>query len=96
MATPKAADCVPETSPGEVPKTGTGTSAELPFTGPGDVLIAILVAALAGTGGMLLMLGAGSRESIEALSPRGMRSTTGFRVAYRELLKRQVDGDDAR
>lgn len=98
--TPNAADCVPETpdarGPAPSQRTGTGTTAQLPFTGPGDVLIAILVAALAGTGGLLLMLMAGGRESIEALSPRGMGSTTGFRVAYRELLKRQVDGDDSR
>lgn len=70
---------------------GNGTS--LPFTGPGDVLLAVIIALLAGTGGMLLLMGANGREVIEGLNRRTMASPSGFRVAYRELLKREV-GDD--
>lgn len=76
----------------DVPSADTPTGGgQLPFTGPGDVLLAVLLALLAGTGGFLLLAGAAGREQIEALSARGMGSPSGFKLAYRELLKQQVD-----
>jgi hypothetical protein len=98
-----ADDCTPDTPktpevPVEHPKTPEtpivdvpGSGGELPFTGPGDVLLAIVLALLAGTGGFLLLAGAAGREQIEALSARNMGSPSGFKLAYRELLKQQVD-----
>lgn len=96
--TPTAADCIPVTSDNTIEKVpattaAAGGSPELPFTGPGDVAIALLIALLAAVGGTLLVMGAGSKESLESLNPRGMNSTTGFRVAYRDLLKRQIGND---
>jgi hypothetical protein len=89
---------VPITTNTELPKEkpvveSASGAPELPFTGPGDVAIALIVALLAAVGGSLLMLGAGGKESLESLNPRGMNSTTGFRVAYRDLLKRQIGRD---
>jgi hypothetical protein len=75
----------------DVPAATPGAGTELPFTGPGDVILAIVIALLAGTGGALLLLGAGSREVIEGLSKRTMASPSAFRVAYREHLKRQLE-----
>lgn len=72
-------------------KTVPHGGGELPFTGPGDVLLAILLAMLAGTGGLVLLAGASGREQIEALSARSMSSPSGFKLAYREVLKQQVD-----
>ncbi|MCW2949659.1 MAG: hypothetical protein JWN41_672 [Thermoleophilia bacterium] len=66
-------------------------SGELPFTGPGDVLLAVLLALIAGTGGVLLLMAAGGRETIDSLNKRTLASASGFRVAYRELLKRQIE-----
>jgi hypothetical protein len=61
---------------------------QLPFTGPGDVFLAILIALVAGTGGMLLLMAATGREELESVNKRTLASASGFRVAYRELLKR--------
>ena len=86
--TPNAAECIPDT-PGEfVPQAPGG--GELPFTGPGDVVLAIVLALLAGTGGVLFLLGAAGREQLDGLSRRGMDSPSGFHVAYRELRKQQL------
>lgn len=75
----------------DIPAATPGAGTELPFTGPGDVILAIVIALLAGTGGVLLLLGAGSREVLEGLSKRTMASPSAFRVAYREHLKRQLE-----
>jgi hypothetical protein len=77
----------PSTAPGPTP----GSGQDLPFTGPGDVILAIVIALLAGTGGLILLLGASGREAIENLSRRTMKSPSAFRVAYREHLKRQLE-----
>lgn len=87
--TPKAAACIPDTAvkpAAQAPGAGT----PLPFTGPGDVMAAVLLAMLAGTGGLMLLMVAGSREAIEGLSRRSMASPSGFKVAYRDLLKQQL------
>ena len=39
---------------------------------------------------LLLLLGATGREQIDGLNKRTLASASGFRVAYRELLKRQT------
>lgn len=88
-ATRPVSPSVPNEVPGEAPAPGGG--AELPFTGPGDVVFAIVLALLAGTGGILFMAGAAGREQIEGLSRRTMGSPSGFKLAYRELLKQQVN-----
>jgi hypothetical protein len=86
---PKTSD-IPST-PGDIVGEDTVSGAgELPFTGPGDVLLAVVIALLAGMGGTLLLLGAASRDEIDGLNKRTLASASGFRVAYRELLKRQV------
>jgi len=88
--TPNAPACIPD-SPAPTRDTappGGGTS--LPFTGPGDVVLAIVLALLAASGGILLLLGATGREAIDGLNRRSMASPSGFKVAYRELLKRQL------
>jgi hypothetical protein len=87
-------DCTPDTPntvPEDVPGTTPGSGTELPFTGPGDVALAIVLALLAGTGGMLFLFGASGREQLEGLNHRGMDSPSGFHVAYRELRKQQLD-----
>ncbi|MCW2956951.1 MAG: hypothetical protein JWO69_1820 [Thermoleophilia bacterium] len=99
--TPELPDEVPQTPDLPVEDTPTITNVpdvpstpgggDLPFTGPGDVMLAIAIALLAGTGGMLLLLGAGPREALERLNRRTMASPSAFRVAYREHLKRQLE-----
>jgi hypothetical protein len=81
----------PKTPIQDVPAATPAGGGELPFTGPGDVLLAILLALLAGTGGILLLAGASGREQIEALSHRSMGSPSGFKLQYREVLKDLVD-----
>lgn len=85
---PKIAD-VPQAPAINTARVVSGAG-ELPFTGPGDVLLAVVIALLAGMGGTLLLMGAASREEIDGLNKRTLASASGFRVAYRELLKRQV------
>ena len=70
------------------PHRGGGS---LPFTGPGDVVLAVVLALLMGTGGMLLLMGAGSREAFEGMTRRSMGSSSGFERARRELLKRDME-----
>jgi hypothetical protein len=82
--------CVPTTP--DAPGGGGSDDRPLPFTGPGDVLLAVIIALLAGTGGLLLMLGASSRESLDELSRRSMASPSGFKVAWRELVRRDPEG----
>ncbi len=92
--TPETPDAKPET-PDAVPDTPTTTgSGDLPFTGPGDVVLALVLAMLAGSGGILFMAGASGREQIEGLSSRTMDSPSGFHVAYRDLRKSQLSDDD--
>lgn len=90
--TPKTPDVLPRTPeipevPGRTPNGG----GDLPLTGPGDVLLAIVLALLAGTGGILLLAGAHGREQIEALSRRSMSSPSGFKLQYREVLRQLTD-----
>lgn len=73
--------------PGETPRGG----GDLPFTGPGDVLLAVLLAMLAATGGFALLAGATGREQLETLNRRTMASPSGFKLQYREVLKQLVD-----
>lgn len=81
--------CVPDNQPG--PKVTTqGGGAQLPFTGPGDVVLAILLAMLAGAGGLLFLVGATGREQIDGLSKRTMSSPSGWHIAYRDLRKNQL------
>jgi len=97
--TPSLEGCTPDTpdideppiedTPGKTPVKGDGT---LPFTGPGDVVLAVVLALLAGTGGILFLFGAAGREAIEGLNRRDMSSPSGFKLAYRELLKQQMKG----
>lgn len=75
------------TPTGDAPAGG----GQLPFTGPGDVLLAIVLALLAGSAGILFMAGAAGRAQIDGLNPRGMDSPSGFKLAYRELLRQQVN-----
>ncbi|MCB0878909.1 MAG: hypothetical protein KDC46_08010 [Thermoleophilia bacterium] len=95
--TPETPNVTPEqpkvtpTTPNVVPDSAPGGGGQLPFTGPGDVLLAIVLALLAGTGGILFLMGASGREAIEGLSKRNMDSPSGFHVAYRELRKQQLD-----
>jgi hypothetical protein len=84
-----AAHCVPD-APATKPPGGGG---ELPFTGPGDVLLALLLASLAGAGGMLLLAGASGREELDGLNRRTLASPSGFKLAHRELVKQQVGRD---
>ncbi len=70
--------------------TGSGDT-DLPFTGPGDVVLAIVLALLAGSGGILFLFGASGREQLDTLNRRGMDSPSGFHLAYRELRKDQLD-----
>jgi hypothetical protein len=91
-STPEVPKEVPNQVPDAVPGVQPGGGGNLPFTGPGDVLLAIVLAMLAGTGGILLLLGASGREQLDGLNRRDMGSTSGFGVAYRELRKQQVDG----
>lgn len=95
-ATPATPQEGPST-PNEVPTTTAdipaadrpGGGTELPFTGPGDVVLAIVLALLAGTGGILFMAGATGREELAGLRRRTMDSPSGFKLAYRELLRQQ-------
>lgn len=91
-STPEVPKEVPNQVPDAVSGDQPGGGGNLPFTGPGDVLLAIVLAMLAGTGGILLLLGASGREQLDGLNRRDMGSTSGFGVAYRELRKQQVDG----
>lgn len=86
---PQAPGCVPST-PQDRPRTPVG-GGDLPFTGPGDVVLAIVLALLAGTGGILFLTGATGREQLDGLQVTGMDSPSGFKLAYRELLKQQTD-----
>lgn len=86
---PDTPNKVPDDVPGIDETPGGG--GELPFTGPGDVALAIVLALLAGTGGMLFLFGASGREQLEGLNRRTMDSPSGFHVAYRELRKQQLD-----
>lgn len=89
---PNAADCVPKTPVLErIPEAPGGGNAQLPFTGPGDVVLAIVLALLAGSGGILFLFGASGREQLDTLNRRGMDSPSGFHLAYRELRKDQLD-----
>jgi hypothetical protein len=85
----EAAKCVPDSPAAKVPHGG----GQLPFTGPGDVLLALLLASLAGAGGMLLMAGASGREELDGLNRRTLASPSGFKLAHRELIKQQVGRD---
>lgn len=89
---PTMADCMPEhprlTPPGKRPTVAGG---ELPFTGPGDVLLTMFLGLLAGTGGMLFLMGASSRESLDTGTRRGADAPTNFTVAYRSWLREQTD-----
>lgn len=87
----EGAGCIPD-SPRTVAGTpgNPGGGRDLPFTGPGDVVLAIVLAMLAGTGGVLFVAGAAGREQLDALSPRGMGAPSGFKLAYRELRKQQL------
>lgn len=89
--TPTAVDCIPDTPGERTPQTPGGGDAQLPFTGPGDVVLAIVLALLAGSGGILFMFGAAGREQLDTLNRRGMDSPSGFHLAYRELRKDQLD-----
>lgn len=89
--TPTAADCIPESLPAEAVPQSPGGGAALPFTGPGDVVLAIVLALLAGSGGILFLFGASSREQLDGLNRRSMDSPSGFHLAYRELRKQQLD-----
>lgn len=88
---PDAADCIPDTPGKPTPESPGGGDAQLPFTGPGDVVLAIVLALLAGSGGILFMFGAAGREQLDTLNRRGMDSPSGFHLAYRELRKDQLD-----
>jgi hypothetical protein len=55
------------------------------------VVLAIVLALLAGTGGILFLFGASGREQLDTLNRRGMDSPSGFHLAYRELRKDQLD-----
>lgn len=66
-------------------------SAALPFTGPGDTFLAIALALLMATGGMLAFRSATNRETIMSLGRRTMGSRTGFRVVHRATI--DEDGD---
>ena len=88
--TPNAVDCAPDTPDTRVPDA-PGSGGDLPFTGPGDVVLAIVLALLAGSGGMLFLMGAAGREQLDVLNRRGMDSPSGFHLAYRELRKQQLD-----
>jgi hypothetical protein len=93
------APTVPQTpnSPDVVPDdvdAAPGGGGDLPFTGPGDVLLALVIAMLAGTGGILFMMGATGREQLEGLNERSMDSPSGWHLAYRELRKQQLADED--
>ncbi len=88
---PDAADCIPNTPAERTPQAPGGGDAQLPFTGPGDVVLAIVLALLAGSGGILFMFGAAGREQLDTLNRRSMDSPSGFHLAYRELRKDQLD-----
>jgi hypothetical protein len=82
------------TSPNVIPNTPAttpGAGTQLPFTGPGDVVLAIVLSLLAGTGGILFLLGASGREQLDTLGRRDMDSPSGFQLAYRELRKQQMN-----
>ncbi|MCW2920315.1 MAG: hypothetical protein JWL76_189 [Thermoleophilia bacterium] len=84
--------CAPTTPDTRVvPDAPGGGNTQLPFTGPGDVVLAIVLALLAGSGGILFMFGAAGREQLDTLNRRGMDSPSGFHLAYRELRKDQLD-----
>lgn len=86
------AACAPSTPDRAVPDApGGGNTQQLPFTGPGDVVLAIVLALLAGSGGILFLFGAAGREQLDVLNRRGMDSPSGFHLAYRELRKDQLD-----
>lgn len=87
--TPKVPD-TPNRIP-DTPATTPGAGTQLPFTGPGDVVLAIVLALLAGSGGLLFLLGASGREQLDTLGRRNMDSPSGFQLAYRELRKQQMN-----
>ena len=88
--TPTAADCIQDQPTNRTIPDAPG-GGDLPFTGPGDVVLAIVLALLAGTGGILFLFGASGREQLDTLNRRGMDSPSGFHLAYRELRKDQLD-----
>jgi hypothetical protein len=70
--------------PPDTPVEGDG-AAPLPYTGPGDVFAALVLALLASTGGAVLFLHAATREAFVGGAKRTMRSITGFSIAHNDL-----------
>ena len=90
--TPGVTPTTPGTrTPTDVVNRAPGGGGQLPFTGPGDVVLAVVLALLAGTGGILFLAGAAGREQLDAAQRRTMDSPSGFQLAYRELRKQQMD-----
>lgn len=78
-------DCKPVLPSFQPPSTRAGGTAELPFTGPGDAFLAIMIAFVALTGGSVLFMTASGREALAGLRRRTMRSSSGFRDVQSEL-----------
>jgi hypothetical protein len=62
-----------------------GAGRRLPFTGPGDLYAAFLLALFVATGGFVLMMHASVRDRALAAARRTMRSMSGFRKVDIEL-----------